>query len=152
MCREVSSDRFPARAVARAAAGGRLHGAGGGAPPGPRHPNYRHGLRSAENLCIRRLAVYLSMGAGDTWSLTINDGGSCNLPDGYYVIAAWTLAYIVKAANSFGGATVASVAQQFDELKASPGTLIIWHTVFISLALFIVGRGLRRGIEGAAKF
>ncbi|NIA28207.1 MAG: sodium-dependent transporter [Desulfobulbaceae bacterium] len=69
----------------------------------------------------------------------------------YSVIAGWTLAYIFKAANSFGGATVTGVAQQFDELKASPGTLIIWHTVFISLALTIVGRGLRRGIEGAVK-
>ncbi|MDX2412644.1 MAG: sodium-dependent transporter, partial [Woeseiaceae bacterium] len=69
----------------------------------------------------------------------------------YSVIAGWTLAYIFKAANGFGGATATDVAQQFDELLASPGTLIIWHTVFISLALFIVGRGLRRGIEGAVK-
>jgi NSS family neurotransmitter:Na+ symporter len=69
----------------------------------------------------------------------------------YSVIAGWTLAYIFKAANGFGGVAVADVAQQFDELLASPATLIIWHTVFISLALFIVGRGLRRGIEGAVK-
>jgi SNF family Na+-dependent transporter len=69
----------------------------------------------------------------------------------YSVIAGWTLAYIFKAANSFGGATVADVAQQFDELLASPGTLIIWHTVFISLAMMIVGRGLRGGIESAVK-
>ena len=26
----------------------RLHGAGGGAPPGKAHPNYKHGLRSKE--------------------------------------------------------------------------------------------------------
>jgi len=69
----------------------------------------------------------------------------------YSVIAGWTLAYIFKAANSFGGATVTDVAQQFDELLASPGTLIIWHTVFISLAMMIVGRGLRGGIESAVK-
>jgi NSS family neurotransmitter:Na+ symporter len=69
----------------------------------------------------------------------------------YSVIAGWTLAYIFKAANSFGGATVTDVAQQFDELLASPGTLIAWHTVFISLAMMIVGRGLRGGIESAVK-
>jgi len=69
----------------------------------------------------------------------------------YSVIAGWTLAYIFKAANGFGGATVANVAQQFDELLASPGTLIIWHTAFISLAMMIVGRGLRGGIESAVK-
>ena len=26
----------------------RLHGAGGGAPPGKAHPNYKHGLRTKE--------------------------------------------------------------------------------------------------------
>jgi len=31
-----------------------------------------------------------TLGLGDTWALTINDGGSCNLVDGYYEIAAWS--------------------------------------------------------------
>ena len=70
----------------------------------------------------------------------------------YSVIAGWTLAYIVKAADGFGGAAAADVAQQFDDLLASPGTLIIWHTVFMCLALLIVGRGLRNGIERVVKF
>ncbi len=70
----------------------------------------------------------------------------------YSVIAGWTLAYIVKAANGFGGASPATVTQQFDELLADPLTLTIWHTVFITAALIIVGRGLRDGIERAVKF
>ncbi len=69
----------------------------------------------------------------------------------YSVIAGWTLMYIFKAANGFGGASAMDVAQQFDDLLASPGTMAIWHTVFIGLALVIVGRGLRRGIESAVK-
>ena len=37
----------------------RLHGAGGGAPPGKAHPNYKHGLRSKEMLAIRKLVELL---------------------------------------------------------------------------------------------
>ncbi|MDH3305656.1 MAG: sodium-dependent transporter [Gammaproteobacteria bacterium] len=70
----------------------------------------------------------------------------------YSVIAGWTLAYIVKAGNSFGGADPSIVSQQFDELLANPGAMTFWHTVFITIALFIVGRGLRDGIESAVKF
>jgi NSS family neurotransmitter:Na+ symporter len=70
----------------------------------------------------------------------------------YSVIAGWTLAYIVKAASGFGGADPAAVTQQFDALLADPATMAIWHTVFMVVALFIVGRGLHGGIETAVKF
>lgn len=69
----------------------------------------------------------------------------------YSVIAGWTLVYIVKAANGFGGASATEVASQFDQLLADPVTMTIWHTVFICIALLIVGRGLRRGIERVVK-
>ena len=69
----------------------------------------------------------------------------------YSVIAGWTLSYIGKAANGFGGASPVEVAGQFDRLLASPVTMTIWHTVFIAIALFIVGRGLQNGIERAVK-
>jgi len=70
----------------------------------------------------------------------------------YSVIAGWTLAYIFKAGNDFGGAGPAEVGQQFDALLADPLTLTAWHTVFMVIALLIVGRGLRGGIEHAVKF
>jgi NSS family neurotransmitter:Na+ symporter len=69
----------------------------------------------------------------------------------YSVIAGWTLVYIHKAASGFGGASAAEVASQFDRLLADPGTMTIWHTVFMCIALLIVGRGLRRGIERVVK-
>jgi NSS family neurotransmitter:Na+ symporter len=65
----------------------------------------------------------------------------------YSVIAGWTLAYIFKAGSGFGAAAPEAVARQFDELLADPAVLVAWHTVFIAIALFIVGRGLRDGIE-----
>ena len=65
----------------------------------------------------------------------------------YSVIAGWTLAYILKAGSGFGDAASAAVAQQFDDLLADPQALVTWHTIFIAIALFIVGRGLKDGIE-----
>ena len=70
----------------------------------------------------------------------------------YSVIAGWTLAYIFKAGNGFDGANAQEVVQQFDELLADPVTMTLWHTVFIVVALLIVGRGLRNGIERAVTF
>ena len=65
----------------------------------------------------------------------------------YCVIAGWTLSYIFKAGSGFGHAEPAAVAQQFDDLLANPEALVVWHTVFMAIALFIVGRGLKDGIE-----
>jgi NSS family neurotransmitter:Na+ symporter len=65
----------------------------------------------------------------------------------YSVIAGWTLAYIVKAGSGFGDAAPSAVAQQFDDLLAHPEALVAWHTAFMIIALIIVGRGLKRGIE-----
>ncbi len=65
----------------------------------------------------------------------------------YSVIAGWTLAYIFKAGSGFGDAAPAAVARQFDDLLADPQALIVWHTIFMAIALFIVGRGLKDGIE-----
>ncbi len=70
----------------------------------------------------------------------------------YSVIAGWTLAYIFKAVNGFGGALPADVPRQFEALQVDPTTMTIWHTVFIIIALLIVGRGLQGGIERAVKF
>ena len=70
----------------------------------------------------------------------------------YSVIAGWTLVYIIKAGGSFGGAEASTVAAQFDALQAEPGTMILWHTIFMVIGLSIVARGLQGGIEKAVTF
>ena len=67
----------------------------------------------------------------------------------YSVIAGWTLAYIVKAGSGFGDAQPAAVAAQFDNMLADPYALTFWHTIFMAIALLIVSRGLKNGIEKA---
>jgi len=88
-------------------------------------------------------------GSGGPWSLV----GYMAMAVGYLiatyysVIAGWTLAYIFKAGNGFGDAEPTAVAQQFDSLLADPVALTFWHTAFMAIALFIVARGLKNGIE-----
>ncbi len=44
----------------------RVHGAGGGAPCGAEHPNYRHGGRTREFEAVRRMGVELVRMARDS--------------------------------------------------------------------------------------
>jgi hypothetical protein len=44
----------------------RVHGAGGGAPPGPAHPNYRHGSRTKEMQTVKRMISVLCRNAKET--------------------------------------------------------------------------------------
>ena len=69
----------------------------------------------------------------------------------YSVIAGWTLLYVFKAGGDFGGVAPAEVAAQFDDVLADPLRMTLWHTVFIVIALVIVGRGLHAGIERTVK-
>ncbi|MCS4502605.1 sodium-dependent transporter [Arhodomonas aquaeolei] len=70
----------------------------------------------------------------------------------YSVIAGWALAYVGRTATgTFAGADAATVKAAFDALKASPWQLVLWHTAFMALTAVVVGRGVRHGLERAAK-
>lgn len=70
----------------------------------------------------------------------------------YSVIGGWVFDYL---AGSLGGGlrgTDAQAAQaRFQALLADPLRLVLWHTAFMSATAIIVGRGVRRGIERAAR-
>ena len=70
----------------------------------------------------------------------------------YSVIAGWGLAYILKVAGgTFTNAGTDAVSKEFGDLLASPWTLTGWHAAFMALTIFIVGRGVQKGIETAVK-
>jgi NSS family neurotransmitter:Na+ symporter len=71
----------------------------------------------------------------------------------YSMIAGWTLAYIGKSASSsFAGASATAVAAQFGEFVGDWKTVVFWHTIFMSLCVFVVARGVERGLEQAVRF
>lgn len=68
----------------------------------------------------------------------------------YSVIGGWALVYIGKAAaGMFTGANAEAIGSQFGNLLASPWELLLWHSVFMAVVVFIVGRGIRSGLERA---
>ena len=68
----------------------------------------------------------------------------------YSVIGGWAASYIGHAAaGDFTGGTADSVGKIFGDLLASPVELLIWHTVFMALVIWVVSRGLKGGLERA---
>ena len=68
----------------------------------------------------------------------------------YSVIGGWATSYIGHAAaGDFTGGTPESVGELFGGLLASPGQLLIWHTIFMALVVLVVSRGLKGGLERA---
>lgn len=71
----------------------------------------------------------------------------------YSVVAGWTLAYIVKSMSGvFTGASSDMVTAQFDNFVGDWRLLALCHTLFMGLTIFVVGRGVERGLEQAVRF
>ncbi len=71
----------------------------------------------------------------------------------YSVIAGWTLAYVVKSASgAFAGASATAVSQQFNQFTGDWRLVALCHTLFMSLSVFVVARGVERGLEQAVRF
>jgi len=71
----------------------------------------------------------------------------------YSVIAGWTLAYIVKSASGvFVGASSDAVTTEFASFVGDWRLIGLFHTVFMGLAVFVVARGVERGLEQAVRF
>jgi len=70
----------------------------------------------------------------------------------YSVIAGWTLHYVLLAArNSFAGADAAMLGELFGELTGSITVQTGWHSLFMLLTVFVVARGVERGLEQAVR-
>jgi NSS family neurotransmitter:Na+ symporter len=71
----------------------------------------------------------------------------------YSVVAGWTLAYVVKSASGvFAGASATEVGNQFGNYVGSWQLVALSHSVFMALTVFVVARGVERGLEQAVRF
>lgn len=71
----------------------------------------------------------------------------------YSVIAGWTLGYVVKSASGvFVGASAETVGAEFSGFVGDWRMIGFCHTLFMALAIFVVARGVERGLEQAVKF
>jgi len=70
----------------------------------------------------------------------------------YQLIMGWILAYFFKmASGGFTGMSQADMAGHFEDLVAEPTVVLLHSTVMIVILAVILARGLRRGVEWAAK-
>ncbi len=70
----------------------------------------------------------------------------------YAVVAAWVMAYIPRfLTGAFDGQTPLQIAEQFSTLTSSPLDLMPWFLVFSILVIWLVARGVNKGIELASK-
>ncbi|GGO82988.1 transporter [Marinobacterium nitratireducens] len=68
----------------------------------------------------------------------------------YSVVGGWSLAYIGHAVSGdFGAADAEAIGALFGGLLGSPGTLLLWHSVFMLMVVAIVGAGVNAGMERA---
>lgn len=68
----------------------------------------------------------------------------------YYVVAGWSLEYLVTSVSGSLYSSPDSFAEQFASFQASPRQ-IIYMVVFVLLTHAIIARGVEKGIEAASK-
>jgi len=71
----------------------------------------------------------------------------------YSIVAGWSVDYVIKAAvNAFDGFSGQQSENTFNLLLASPWRLLFFHGLFLASAVFVVARGVGKGIEAVSKY
>ncbi len=71
----------------------------------------------------------------------------------YSIVAGWTVAYVFQAMSGvFIGADAQQTQDLFGDLVSDPKRLLLWHTVFMSMTIFVISRGVRSGLEQAVRY
>ena len=71
----------------------------------------------------------------------------------YAVIAGWAFYYVVRLAKGeFDGADGTMASAAFNDFLADPWGLLLWHTAFMAVTVFIIARGVAGGLEMAVRW
>ncbi len=71
----------------------------------------------------------------------------------YSVIGAWTIAYFGHSlVGNFSHLPKDEIHGLFEALQANPLKVVVLHTIFMTLTVIIVGRGVERGLERLVRF
>lgn len=113
------------------------------------------GRRGRQSPINTMRALVQDEGAHPAWSL-LGWGGVITgflILSYYSVIAGWALAYVFHtAAGYFSGANADQVGALFKDFIGDPGSVLVWHTIFMVMTMIVVARGVRGGLEKAVTF
>ena len=71
----------------------------------------------------------------------------------YSIVAGWTLAYVIRAVSGiFTQAGAQETQDIFIALVSDPERLLAWHTIFMIMTVFVVSRGIEKGLEQAVRY
>lgn len=101
------------------------------------------------------LELARASGASSRWSLVgwLGVIAGFMILSYYAVIAGWAFHYVGQvAAGTFDGADGNTSEGVFNAFLGNPWLLLLWHTVFIALTVFIIARGVQRGLETAVRW
>ncbi|HEY7653211.1 MAG TPA: sodium-dependent transporter [Methylomirabilota bacterium] len=113
------------------------------------------GRRGRSNAVSSIAAVALESGGSRRWAAIglVGVVGAALILSFYSVIGGWAVAYAVDTIREgLPGGTAHLVQARYDTLLASPGRMIVCHTVFMAIAAAVVARGVARGIERASLY
>lgn len=107
----------------------------------------RSAVRSNDDLAVRSgVSKFWSSGA---WFGMI---ASFLIVSFYCVVAAWVLNYLVRfLGNSFSGLPPEDIAKKFPEMLENPLSVLPYFLLFAGITIWLVSRGVNKGIELAAK-
>ncbi|MDP4535271.1 sodium-dependent transporter [Alkalimonas collagenimarina] len=71
----------------------------------------------------------------------------------YAVVAGWALAYVFKTARGdFSDVSADAIGAQFGAHLADPWLLMTWSAVILFVTVFVVAKGVHKGLEKAVNF
>ncbi|MGO3344398.1 MAG: sodium-dependent transporter [Marinomonas sp.] len=70
----------------------------------------------------------------------------------YSVIAGWSIAYFERAVSGkLVNISQSNATTMFNHLQASPGEMLLWHSVFMMLVVLTVGQSVTRGLAALVR-
>ena len=112
------------------------------------------GRRGQKNPINTMLDIARQEGRPQAWALVGVSGvlAAFLILSFYSVIGGWSLSYTLgSVTGAYNGKNAEGVNALFNGLLASPGTQLLWHSIFMILTIGIVARGVKAGLEGAVR-
>ncbi|WP_262693721.1 sodium-dependent transporter [Kordiimonas aquimaris] len=103
---------------------------------------------------VEKIAVDSGKSANWKWLGFLGTfAGGLALLSYYSVIAGWVMAYVIKAlTGTFVGITAPEAQAELANHYANGPMMAFWHLAFICLTIFIVGKGIKGGLEKAVLY
>ncbi len=100
------------------------------------------------------IGAFSTLRPGSAWLVTGWLGATTSfvLLSYYSVVGGWVLHYMyISLTGGFAGLSTEAIGQSFTSLSTSPALQMFWHAAFMLTTIWVVSRGVSRGIEWGNK-